>query len=233
LYGTNDEGAKSLLKKISQHGIQGECTEIGSSSRIFEIDIAAQNSTGLGNAQRDVPYDVTVSGARFSYDTWPGVFSQKKVDEGSQLLMESIPDLSGKSVLDLGCGAGILAMQAFNMGAERVHCRDVNAISTACTLHNLSAFGAKATVSCGYITEGVTEKFEVIVTNPPFHMGTQTHFDIGKEWLEGCSAALKPGGAIYLVANEFLRYSDFCKKLGFKVEKLATSPRFFVYKIVS
>src|SRR5262249_12291786 len=51
----------------------------------------------------------------------------------SLLLAENIPDLTGKTVVDLGTGSGILAIVASLQGAERVYLLDIydKAISLA------------------------------------------------------------------------------------------------------
>ncbi len=233
VYGANDEGAKSLLKKLKSDNVHGDCIEIGSSSRIFSFSINKNKERATVIKERGSTLSTLVAGVSVAYSNWPGVFSQKKLDEGSILLMETLPDLNGMSVLDVGCGAGVLSLFAYSKGARQIGCTDVNAISVACCKNNLALLDVPTDFYCTHITEGISQKYDVVITNPPFHMGKSTFMSMGEEWLKGCFNVLNPSGTIYLVANEFLKYVDFCDKLGYKVEKLESSTRFFVYKIVS
>ena len=53
----------------------------------------------------------SVLGNELMFDTDAGVFSRDGLDEGSRILMEALPELTGR-VLDLGCGTGVLCGNA-------------------------------------------------------------------------------------------------------------------------
>ncbi|MGL1933946.1 MAG: class I SAM-dependent methyltransferase [Fibrobacterales bacterium] len=230
-YGTNDEGAKSFLNKLKRLGIKGACIEIGSSSRVFEIDL----SQTLECEKEDVNSTITLTTSKgaFSYVNSPGLFAFKKPDAGSQILIEALPDLKGKSVLDVGCGAGVLSLAAHQLGAKEIVATDAHALSVSCANKNFRAGKTPAVAHCTFITDGLSQTFDVIITNPPFHIGKSTEVDMGRIWLKSCTKQLRPDGVIYLVANEFLKYGDFCREMGLKAQKIAHSSGFLVYKIVS
>ena len=50
------------------------------------------------------------------------------------------------------------------------------------------------------------EKFDVVVTNPPFHVGKQTELSVPIQFIEDSWEVLKPGGRLFLVANRTLPY---------------------------
>ena len=56
-----------------------------------------------------VSYDYEFRGRTFTFKTDAGVFSKGETDEGSALLLNSLPELSGR-VLDLGCGSGVIGI---------------------------------------------------------------------------------------------------------------------------
>ncbi|MDA8585192.1 methyltransferase [Rhodobacteraceae bacterium] len=77
-------------------------------------------------------------------------------------------DLTGKHVLDVGCGTGILGIAAAKKGA-RVACSDINRDAVDITLANATLNGVKleAVVSNGF--DGVREfaPFDLIICNAP------------------------------------------------------------------
>ena len=54
--------------------------------------------------------------------------------ESSLCTMLGVPDLRGKSFLDVGCGSGLFSLAAMRRGADRVHSFDYDPQSVACTL---------------------------------------------------------------------------------------------------
>jgi ribosomal protein L11 methylase PrmA len=56
----------------------------------------------------------------------PGVFGHGKLDEGTKLLLEHLPKLSG-SGLDFGCGCGVIALSLATQSTLKVSGLDVSA----------------------------------------------------------------------------------------------------------
>jgi 16S rRNA (guanine1207-N2)-methyltransferase len=49
-------------------------------------------------------------------------------------------------------------------------------------------------------------RFDVVVTNPPFHQGLGVEFDVAQQFVRDAAEVLAPSGRLYLVANRFIRY---------------------------
>jgi 16S rRNA (guanine1207-N2)-methyltransferase len=64
------------------------------------------------------------------------------------------------------------------------------------------------------VAAGVPGKYEVIVSNPPFHTGQATDIHLGKAFLRVATAALRTGGRLLLVANRQLPYEPELEALG-------------------
>jgi 16S rRNA (guanine1207-N2)-methyltransferase len=60
------------------------------------------------------------------------------------------------------------------------------------------------------LTEG--EQFDIIVTNPPFHVGGAVILDVAQAFVEAAAARLAPGGGFFLVANPFLKYEPLLEE---------------------
>ena len=59
------------------------------------------------------------------------------------------------------------------------------------------------------VANGVDERFDGIVCNPPFHaLGRGERPDIGRAFIAAAAQALQPGGILWLVANRHLPYED-------------------------
>jgi len=60
---------------------------------------------------------------------------------------------------------------------------------------------------CSDLAEGASGEFDLILTNPPFHVDAETDYSLPGRVLQTLARLLRPGGEAYLVANQFLDYS--------------------------
>jgi len=72
-------------------------------------------------------------------------------------------DLAGKSVLDYGCGSGVLAIAALKLGARAATGMDIDPQATIATRQNAAANGVKITV-CGSDAE-IAGTYDIVVAN--------------------------------------------------------------------
>lgn len=131
-----------------------------------------------------------------------GVFSHRKIDDGSRLLIETLiqKDL-GSSLLDLGCGYGPIAIVlALKHPSLEVTLCDINERAVALANQNITKHElltrASAQVSDG-LSE-ITSMFDTVVTNPPIRAGKDVVFRFYKE----AKVHLKPGGNLYIVIRK-------------------------------
>ena len=76
---------------------------------------------------------------------------------------------------------------------------------------NLADAGASATLDFHWhdVTAGLPQRYDFIVSNPPFHTQSRADRpDIGQRFITAAAAALKPGGRLWLVANRHLPYEQ-------------------------
>jgi putative methylase len=113
-------------------------------------------------------------------------------------------DVTGKSVLDLGCGTGRLALGAVFLGAEQVVGIDIDKTAVKVAVENSVRTGLKHKVQwvVGDI-DAIRGEFDTVLQNPPF--GVQRRM-ADREFLE---KALETGKVIYslhknLDANKIL-----------------------------
>lgn len=89
--------------------------------------------------------------------------------ETTRLCLKKIEEhlIQGESVLDVGCGSGILSIAALMLGAGHVTAIDIDPAATDATLENLELNGVadRANVVTGNLADAVTERFDFVVAN--------------------------------------------------------------------
>ena len=205
----NDDGAKSGegdFKKLC--GLDGNLTK--HHCRVFwvkrddaKIDAALLAQWSTLDAVRPI------LGGRFV--SRPGVFAWDRIDPASQLLAEHLPtDLRGRAA-DLGAGYGYLSDELLKrcpgIASLDLYEAEVRALELA--QRNLANAAARLPLRYLWqdVTAGLSEIYDVIITNPPFHaQQSAARPDIGRAFIAAAAAALVPGGRLWLVANRNLPY---------------------------
>ncbi len=116
-------------------------------------------------------------GKPFEFVTASSVFSKKRIDTGTRLLIESmiLPDCG--TVLDVGCGYGAVGITAASFNpALRVMMTDVNMRAVHLAQENIRRNKiANAEVRQGCLYEPVAgSKFNAVLSNPPVSAGMDT-----------------------------------------------------------
>ena len=138
-------------------------------------------------------------GHKFQFLSNNGLFSHDKIDSASLLLLENIPPIEEKSsLLDLGCGYGLLGIvlaKAYNLHLTQ---SDINSIALEYAAKNarLNNVTAKAIHSDSFT--GITDSFSHITLNPPIHAGKETMYRMYNE----AALHLLPGGLFYVVIQK-------------------------------
>jgi 16S rRNA (guanine1207-N2)-methyltransferase len=116
-------------------------------------------------------------GEPFEFVTSASVFSKKRVDTGTRVLIESMILPKSGRVLDLGCGYGAVGIAAacFNPSLQVV-LTDVNTRAVRLTRENIGRNNlVNAEVRCGFLYEPVDDStFDCVLSNPPVSAGMDT-----------------------------------------------------------
>ncbi|EOW6772011.1 16S rRNA (guanine(1207)-N(2))-methyltransferase RsmC [Cronobacter muytjensii] len=165
--------------------------------------------------------------------TLPGVFSRDGLDVGSDLLLSTLsPHTKGK-VLDVGCGAGVLAaVLASHSPKVRLTLCDVSAPAVEASRATLAANGFEGEVVASNVFSEITGRFDMIISNPPFHDGMETNFEAAQTLIRSAVRHLNIGGELRIVANAFLPYPNVLDETFGNHEVLAQTGRFKVYRAV-
>ncbi|MCU9850216.1 class I SAM-dependent methyltransferase [Defluviimonas sp. WL0024] len=138
--------------------------------------------------------------------TRPGVFSADKIDRGSALLAEALPQGLKGRVADLGAGWGWLAAQILaRPGVSELHLVEADHAALACAEVNID--DPRARFHWADATRfRPPAKLDAVVMNPPFHAGRAAEPALGQGFIEAAAAMLAPSGSLYMVANRHLPY---------------------------
>ena len=179
---------------------------------------------------RPVPCAFVYRGRSLRFMTDAGVFSRGELDQGSRLLIDELPELTG-DVLDLGCGWGPIGISIAkaNPGCS-VTMADVNRRALGLCVENCKTNGVTAQcIESDGMAAVMDRTFDAVVTNPPIRAGKQVIYKMFAD----AATRLKEGGALYLVIRK-QQGAESCvkylKTLFAQVEKLDKSGGFWVLK---
>jgi len=120
-------------------------------------------------------------GEPFEFLTASSVFSKKRVDLGTRLLIDAMVLPETGAVLDVGCGYGAVGIVAAASNSRlRVVMTDVNMRAVHLARQNVEINKVNnAEVRCGYLYEPVKDlTFNCVLSNPPVSAGMETVKDI-------------------------------------------------------
>lgn len=241
--GANDAGIKPAARLVAEHVAVPRTLGHGGGQRVFEAvrpaeaNLAALRALVAPYDDRDVMRELTVdiAGASARVFTRPGVFSWDHLDEASALLASVMTPADDTDVLDLGCGAGVLGV-AVGRHAPRARVTLVDADSEAvrCAQRTMEASGHAAwRVLASDVTSAVRDaRFDLVVSNPPFHAGKQVDLELPRRFVTEAHAVLRPGGRLQLVANRTLPYEGELARVFGNRRTLHDGARFKVLEAV-
>jgi len=177
---------------------------------------------------------IPVRGKSLSLATLPGVFAGDRLDAGTALLLGHLDEAvaPGARVLDVGCGAGAIGFMALALGAGHVDMTDVNLLAVASVRETIREHGiAEARALAGDVYDAVgNERYDLIVSNPPFHQGKTIDYDMPERLIGEAAAHLRPGGSLLIVANAFLAYERLMGRYFNDVQTIASTRQYCVLR---
>ncbi|MBI3440583.1 MAG: class I SAM-dependent methyltransferase [Proteobacteria bacterium] len=142
----------------------------------------------------------------------PGLHSWDKADAGSELLARHLPRDLGGAVADFGCGWGYLSLCAAKQAPHIQNLTVVDVDARAVRLAEKNIHRQYPSLPVHAVWTDLTRPdvqlgpFEVILLNPPFHLGTRAVPALGQVLITAAARMLAPAGRLYLVANRHLPY---------------------------
>ncbi|RAJ10695.1 methylase of polypeptide subunit release factors [Chitinophaga skermanii] len=139
-----------------------------------------------------------------------GVFTpDPQITYSTSWLLENMPPVKGKDILDIGCGPGIIALHCVLQGANKVIATDIDEMAVRNAIHNMRALRAEERMEVleSDLFQAVKGRYHYIFGNLPildeaWDLGISAQ-DILSEFLKGCKNYLLPGGQVFFTWASF------------------------------
>lgn len=161
------------------------------------------------------------------------VFAGTGLDIGTRFLLEFLPRMPpARHAIDLGCGTGILAaVYARANPGSRVTATDQSAaaVDSARATAEANGLAAQVTVLQDDAMSSLPDaSADLILLNPPFHVGAAVHAGAGLKLIEAAGRVLAPGGELWTVFNSHLPYRPALQRLIGPTREVGRNPKFTV-----
>jgi 16S rRNA (guanine1207-N2)-methyltransferase len=181
--------------------------------------------------KKEYSFTANVFGVPLNFVTAAGIFSPRKIDLGTLVLVRYMRLASNQKVLDFGCGYGAVGvMVAKTCPTCRVTMVDINERAVESSkknirLNNVSNASAKQSFFYSGLKD---ETFDTILSNPPVSAGLEDCYRI----IEGARDHLIPGGTLQIVSRHQKggkRLMDKMREVFGNVEVLAKKSGYWIY----
>ncbi|HHL31936.1 MAG TPA: 50S ribosomal protein L11 methyltransferase [Oceanospirillales bacterium] len=167
---TMDADKKTILKAIKQYYPQRQVSYAKLQNQVWERTwLAHFKPMQFGVKTWIIPSEYeTIDPQAINIYLDPGLAFGTGTHATTALCLQWIDanDLTGKKVIDFGCGSGILAIAALKHGASKVYCTDIDPQALESTMANASANKVEAGIE---IIQGKDvlsiEKLDVVMAN--------------------------------------------------------------------
>ncbi|MGB0733337.1 MAG: methyltransferase [Pontibacterium sp.] len=199
----------------------------------------SRNHLDTSKALDDKQYSIlreAISHRDTQFISKPGVFGWNKIDAGSAYLVENFTLFSAdlknfKQALDLGCGYGFLSCQ-LNSHFEHIVATDNNAAALSACAANFSTMNINGVVvpsDAG--SELETNRFDLILCNPPFHSGFSTNSNLTHKFVQNASRLLSDQGVACFVTNLHIPTERIASQWFSDVEFVAQNAHFKLVRL--
>lgn len=156
----------------------------------------------------------------FTISNHANVFSRGQLDIGARFLLQHIPDCNRKTVIDLGCGNGVLGLYVLhNYPDSKVLFVDESYMAVESARHNVRVSLPGRLKDCEFVVSNCLEdlandiKADLVLCNPPFHQQNTITDHIATQMFTDARQHLKKGGELRIIGNRHLDYPQKLKRL--------------------
>jgi 16S rRNA (guanine1207-N2)-methyltransferase len=168
---------------------------------------------------------LSLRGVSLTIHTLPGVFSSQGLDDGTRLLLDSLPaPLDKELIADLGGGIGVVGLTLAKLNSRtHIHLLDDHLRSHQLCQQNIiinNAFNAESFLSD--LFSAVDErKYHRIISNPPQQLGNE----FLEELISECIRHLKDDGKVWFVIKHNIKgvIERICKQQKVTIEQIKSS----------
>lgn len=167
----------------------------------------------------------------FTFLSDNGVFSKKRIDYGSKLLLETyLSEVTmEEKVLDVGCGYGFIGSVISRVNGSVVDMVDVNKRALHLAKRNTKNTSYKGDIFLSDAYQNVKDKYDTVITNPPIRTGKNKVL----EMLLGAFEHLNDNGKLYFVIRKDQGALSIKKIIEekYSIQMINRSKGYIVYKV--
>ncbi|TVP11869.1 methyltransferase [Shewanella sp. KCT] len=194
---------------------------------------------------RALPSEVSwpVKEFNLSISNLSNVFAANKLDIGARIMLDNLPEGQFDTIVDLGCGNGILGLRAKQCYPDaEVHFVDDSEMAITSARQNWQANkldNPEQAIPQGHfhwddcLTHlGDEVKPDLVLCNPPFHQGEAITDHIAWQMFLDAFHQLRPGGMLQVVGNRHLGYHVKLKRIFKNCETAASNGKFVILRAI-
>ncbi len=225
---------------IKTHGKEA-ATALGGAPEVRKLGtdyLAVATRTGatlpsLDDADYEALRPLLAYGERVLF-TKPGLFGWDQIDPGSALLAAQLPQVfadgpAPRALLDLGCGYGYLSVAAHAHGAGAITATDTCAAALLACAKNFAAHGIAGEVVPSDCADGIAERFDLVLCNPPFHRGFAADQELCARFFRAAASHLHRAGRALFVTHRVVPAATLAQEVFRSCEQIAATPSFQVH----
>jgi 16S rRNA (guanine1207-N2)-methyltransferase len=227
LYGGNDEGIRSAATVLESLCGPTDTIAKRSHGRLLAARRPPRLEALRGElaAWRQITR-LPLAGELRDFVSYPGLFAAGRIDEGTQLILDTLPSLpSAARVADFGCGCGVIAAALAMVPHAGLDMIDHDSVALLAAKENVPAGRAILACSLG----GAAGLWDAILSNPPLHVGLAESHAALRQLIAEAPAHLRPGGLLQLVLQRRLPIEDLLGQHLGQVRILAQNGRYRVW----
>jgi 23S rRNA (guanine1835-N2)-methyltransferase len=186
-------------------------------------------------SSRLAPAHISIDSFSEPFTNYSNVFSREKLDIGTRFFLDHLPTGKFSTILDLGCGNGVLGIAAHrsNPSSSMIFCDESQmAIQSAqenFETHTTGNASYHWTHSCEPVK---AESVDLVLCNPPFHQGQAVGDHIARQMFQDAKRVLRKNGVLRVIGNGHLHYPAVLKKIFGNSETVAKNPKFVIAEAV-
>lgn len=231
VYGGNDEGIKSVPKRLASVLPGLQTVEAKRHCRVLEA-MRPDEIDGLkpSLAEWARTESLAFDDAPVEHTAFPGVFAKGRLDAATAALLRVIPDPpAGAALLDYGCGAGVIGGALLRRVPDlKLQLLDADAVAAEAARRNLP--DALVRVGASWSSLPAYQRYDRIVSNPPIHDGKERDYSVLQRLIDGAAGRLVDTGELWLVLQRQVPVSEELWLRFDEVEEVWSDPRFRVWR---
>ena len=182
------------------------------------------------------PNSYTLEKTKHQIINHANVFSRQKLDIGTRLFLQHLPvSPSAQSIIDLGCGNGIVGLIASERNPNaKIKFIDESYMAVASAKQNFeNAFNGQH--KAAFIVDNCLDKTDsvsadLILNNPPFHQQQAIGEHIALQMFRQSYRVLRHKGELWVIGNRHLGYHKRLKQIFGNCTTVASNSKFVILK---